>query len=236
MSKILRILTQDGNKNQAPSSKAGAALANDDGNPMTEPTGTITDQMRNSDQRVRLSGDGETHGDYRTADAAIAAMERLKDQPFFITCGFTKPHAAPAAPSKFYDLYPAVKQTLLTLQPIQRPPKAFRWQHSRNRILTCFGIEKQKQPTLASLCGLTPPADLQGHDLKALLEDPSTKWTHPAFSVAGSATNLHRSVRIDQWRYIEWSGKDGGAALIDEANDPREQVNLINSLHYKIGI
>jgi hypothetical protein len=39
---------------------------------------------------------------------------------------------------------------------------------------------------------------------------------------------LHRSVRIDRWRYIEWSGKDGGAALIDETNDPREQVNLIN--------
>jgi iduronate 2-sulfatase len=117
---------QDGNKNQAPSSKAGAALANDDGKPMTEPTGTITDQMRNSDQRIRLSGDGETHGDYRTADAAIAAMERLKDKPFFITCGFTKPHAAPAAPTKFYDLYPAEKKTLpADFAAYPTPPKGF---------------------------------------------------------------------------------------------------------------
>lgn len=38
---------QDGNKNPAPRNKAGAALVNDDGKPMTEATGIVTDQMRN---------------------------------------------------------------------------------------------------------------------------------------------------------------------------------------------
>jgi len=83
-------------------------------------------------------------------------------------------------------------------------------------------------PTLAALCGLTPPTDLPGHDLKPVLGDPSATWTHPAFSVAGNAANPHRSVRVDRWRYIEWSGKDGGAALIDETNDPHEQTNLVD--------
>lgn len=314
---------QANNKTQAPSNKSGAALANDDGKPMTEPTGVVTDQMRNSDQRIRLSGNGESHGDYRTADAAIAAMERLRDQPFFITCGFTKPHAAPAAPSRFYDLYPAETQALpADFAAYPTPPKGFppaaltkqnidlfwnrearaeearlmlqsyrasvswvdwnvgrvleqldklglrektivvfwgdhgyhlgemgKWSkhgslfETGTRVPMMISVPGSKGngsvvaspvqtldifPTLASLCGLTPPADLQGHDLKVLLEDPLTKWTHPAFSVAGSAANLHRSVRVDQWRYIEWSGKEGGAALIDETNDPREQINLIN--------
>ena len=83
-------------------------------------------------------------------------------------------------------------------------------------------------PTLAALCGLTPPASLDGHDLRPLLDDPAAPWDHPAFTVAGRANNLHRAVRDERWRYIELSGPDGGAALIDEKADPHERTNLIN--------
>ncbi len=306
-----------------PAKSASAAEAIDDGKPMTEATGVVTDQMRNSDQRVKLPGNGESHGDYRTVDAAIAAMERLKDQPFFITCGFTKPHAAPTAAARFYDLYPAEKQTLpIDFAAYPTPPKGFpaaaltkqnidlfwnreataveaklmlqsyrasvswvdwnvgrvmeqldklglrektivvfwgdhgyhlgemgKWSKHASlfevgtRVPMMISVPGSKwngsvvsspvqtldlYPTLAALCGLTPPTDLSGHDLKPVLVDPSATWTHPAFSVAGNAANLHRSVRVDRWRYIEWSGKDGGAALIDETNDPHEQSNLVD--------
>ena len=58
-----------------------------------------------SDRIVVLEGNGEGHGDYHTADHTIANLRKYKDQPFFIACGFVKPHSPPTAPQKFFDLY-----------------------------------------------------------------------------------------------------------------------------------
>ncbi|HEU5396786.1 MAG TPA: sulfatase, partial [Verrucomicrobiae bacterium] len=58
-----------------------------------------------SDRIVVLDGNGEAHGDYHTADRTIENLRRLKDQPFFIACGFVKPHSPPTAPQKFFDQY-----------------------------------------------------------------------------------------------------------------------------------
>lgn len=58
-----------------------------------------------SDRLVILDGNGEGHGDYKTADHTIANLRKYKDQPFFIACGFVKPHSPPTAPQKFFDLY-----------------------------------------------------------------------------------------------------------------------------------
>jgi iduronate 2-sulfatase len=38
-------------------------------------------------------------------DKAIAAMQRVKDKPFFLAVGFRKPHLSFDAPQKYYDLY-----------------------------------------------------------------------------------------------------------------------------------
>jgi arylsulfatase A-like enzyme len=62
-----------------------------------------------SDRIVVLDGNGEGHGDYRTADRTIENLRKYKDQPFFIACGFVKPHSPPTAPQKFFDLYDAEK-------------------------------------------------------------------------------------------------------------------------------
>jgi arylsulfatase A-like enzyme len=43
--------------------------------------------------------------DGQIADAALEALERLKDQPFFLGVGFNKPHLPFAAPSRYWDLY-----------------------------------------------------------------------------------------------------------------------------------
>jgi arylsulfatase A-like enzyme len=58
-----------------------------------------------SDRIVVLDGNGEAHGDYHTADRTIENLRKYKDQPFFIACGFVKPHSPPTAPQKFFDLY-----------------------------------------------------------------------------------------------------------------------------------
>ena len=58
-----------------------------------------------SDRIIVLEGDGESHGDYKTATQAIKYLEQYKDQPFFLAVGFVKPHSPPTAPRKFFDLY-----------------------------------------------------------------------------------------------------------------------------------
>ena len=58
-----------------------------------------------SDRIIILDGNGEGHGDYHTADRTIENLQKYKDQPFFIACGFVKPHSPPTAPQKFFDLY-----------------------------------------------------------------------------------------------------------------------------------
>ncbi|MEK7830389.1 MAG: sulfatase [Acidobacteriota bacterium] len=66
----------------------------------------------NSDRIIKLQGDGETHGDYRSATRAIEYLEKYKDRPFFLALGFAKPHSPPTAPQKMFDLYDAGKMPL----------------------------------------------------------------------------------------------------------------------------
>jgi arylsulfatase A-like enzyme len=65
-----------------------------------------------SDRFIVLDGNGERDGDYRVADRAIAFLRQSKDKPFFLGCGFAKPHSPPAAPQRFYDLYDLEKISL----------------------------------------------------------------------------------------------------------------------------
>lgn len=74
-------------------------------------TGAVSDRPRTvqnqqtSDRRVVLEGDGESHGDHKTAERAMDYLRRYQDKPFFLACGFTKPHSPPTAPQRFYDMY-----------------------------------------------------------------------------------------------------------------------------------
>ena len=82
-------------------------------------------------------------------------------------------------------------------------------------------------PTLADLCGLDPPADLEGLSLKPLLDDPDRPWKRAAFSQVEWEGRIYgRTVRTDRYRYIEWRGDGGGEELYDHAEDPREFTNL----------
>jgi len=64
---------------------------------------------RRSDQWIVLKGKGEEHGDYKAADRAIRYLREHKGEPFFMGCGFVKPHSPPEAPQSFYDQWDVSK-------------------------------------------------------------------------------------------------------------------------------
>ncbi len=53
-------------------------------------------------------------GDWHTVDYCIKQLRKDHDKPFFIACGFIKPHLPWAVPRKYYDMFP--------LEDIQLPP------------------------------------------------------------------------------------------------------------------
>ena len=85
-------------------------------------------------------------------------------------------------------------------------------------------------PTLADLCGLKSPADLQGKSLAPLLKNPDASWNKSAFTQVTRVVNgqmiMGRSVRTEKWRYTEWNEGKDGIELYDHTRDPDEFVNL----------
>lgn len=58
----------------------------------------------------------EAYGDGRLAAKTVADLQRLKEagEPFFLVCGFVRPHLPFNAPKKYWDLYDAEKLSLAT--------------------------------------------------------------------------------------------------------------------------
>jgi uncharacterized sulfatase len=85
-------------------------------------------------------------------------------------------------------------------------------------------------PTLADLCGLKPPPNLEGFTLRPLLKNPKARWTHPAMTQQarnrGANQIMGYSVRSDRWRYTEWDEGKQGSELYDHDTDPHEWTNL----------
>lgn len=52
-------------------------------------------------------GNDDDQPDGQIAAATVAMIEQLGDKPWFIGCGFMKPHDPFIAPKKYFDLYPA---------------------------------------------------------------------------------------------------------------------------------
>ena len=92
-------------------------------------------------------------------------------------------------------------------------------------------------PTLAELCGIEPPANLQGQSLAPMLRDPSVAgrgWAITQVSrrrgggkKSGVSNNFYGySLRTPRWRYTEWDEGRHGRELYDHDDDPRELANL----------
>jgi iduronate 2-sulfatase len=64
-----------------------------------------------SDRATPLPTDGSDLPDSKVADRAIEALRRFaaSGEPFFLGCGFAKPHSPLDAPARFFDLYDVAK-------------------------------------------------------------------------------------------------------------------------------
>lgn len=90
-------------------------------------------------------------------------------------------------------------------------------------------------PTLAQLCGLEPPKNLEGTSFVPLLDNPARPWKRAVFTVVarsgrtvgentGTTASLGRTVFDSRWRYTIWP--DGSSQLYDHHHDPFEVENL----------
>ncbi len=96
-------------------------------------------------------------------------------------------------------------------------------------------------PTLAELCGVKAPSNVQGQSLVSMLKEPDSVgrgWAitqvvrggGPRRQGAGQAAGDKRffgySLRTPRWRYTEWDAGQQGRELYDHEADPREITNL----------
>ena len=91
-------------------------------------------------------------------------------------------------------------------------------------------------PTLAELCGVKSPSNLQGQSLVPMLKDPSFAgrgWAlSPVVRGGKGARFFGYSLRTPRWRYTEWDEGRRGRELYDHDADPREITNLaVDSAH-----
>jgi uncharacterized sulfatase len=264
---------------------------------------------------LAAGGTDDEQTDGLVAAEVIKLLEANKDKPFFLACGFYRPHCPYVAPKAYFDLY-ARDRVKLPEEPADHrkyipPPalasvnpyplfgvpeekarealRAYRATVSfvdaqlgrvlaaldrlklADRTVVVFwsdhgyltgqhGLWKKQSlfeesarvplvvydprakgngkpcgrtvelvdlyPTLADLCGVTPPAALHGASLKPLLDDPAAARDRPAFTQVWRQTYPGHSVRTERWRYTEWDNGYKGVELYDHAADPHEWTNL----------
>ncbi|MDF1826425.1 MAG: sulfatase [Verrucomicrobiales bacterium] len=83
-------------------------------------------------------------------------------------------------------------------------------------------------PTTAALCGLPVPESLQGKNIAALLDDPTTEIRDAAFSVAPMRKGF--LLRTQDHSFIQYKeDASGGIELFDVHEDPDGYTNLAES-------
>ena len=101
-------------------------------------------------------------------------------------------------------------------------------------------------PTLAELCNVTTPDNLQGQSLVPMLKDPSyvgRGWALTQVTRGGNRRDARSdneserpyfgySLRTPRWRYTEWDGGNLGIELYDHDNDPSELTNLAGNVQH----
>jgi iduronate 2-sulfatase len=106
--------------------------------------------------------------DGKIADEVIKLLEANKDKPFFLGCGFFRPHTPYVAPKKYFDMYPADKLELPKVPDDHRksaPEAAFRSAKPEQDKMT----DTQRRQALQAYYASTTFMDAQvGRVLEAL--------------------------------------------------------------------
>lgn len=99
-------------------------------------------------------------------------------------------------------------------------------------------------PTLAELCGLEPPEELEGTSLVPILQNPKvkirdyalTQTPRPNYLRGSMPQQMGYSLRTEHFRYIEWrnfaTGNVEARELYDHQSDPGELVNVAGKQTY----
>ena len=89
-------------------------------------------------------------------------------------------------------------------------------------------------PTLADLCGLPTPPQLEGVSVRPLLARPERAWKTAAFSLYPRHNAQGFSLRSGAWRYVEWRRGDAVVAreLYDHSDSPIANANLADLPQY----
>ncbi|MGB4738919.1 MAG: sulfatase [Fuerstiella sp.] len=96
--------------------------------------------------------------------------------------------------------------------------------HSLTELLDLY-------PTVASLCGLEVPPNIQGKDISAMLDDPTVTVREAAFSVAPMRKAF--LLREQKWAFIQYNeDTSGGIELFDTEADPQQFTNLAGSAEH----
>lgn len=88
-------------------------------------------------------------------------------------------------------------------------------------------------PTLAELCGLTPPATIDGRSLVPLLKDPKAPWESTAITGLcdkGKTDLAYVSIRHELGRYTRYGSEE--EEFYDTTKDPHEWTNQIDNPKY----
>jgi uncharacterized sulfatase len=154
----------------------------------------------------------------------LAALDRLHlaDQTIVVLWGDHGFHLGEHGLWRKNNLYEeATRVPLIVSTPSQR-----------SRGQSCAGLVEllDLYPTLAELCGLTPPAAVEGKSLVPLLADPHRPGKPVVFTqverIEEWKTFMGYSARTQRWRYTEWDQAREGIELYDHEMDPHEYVNL----------
>jgi iduronate 2-sulfatase len=86
-------------------------------------------------------------------------------------------------------------------------------------------------PTLAALCNIQTPENIQGQSLVPMLSDPNEKgrgWalTQVVRRKGKGESFFGYSLRTPRWRFTEWDEGRQGCELYDHDSDPEEITNL----------
>ena len=88
---------------------------------------------------VIAEGDDLVHADGMAANHAIEFLQRNRDQPFFLACGFVRPHVPLVAPKQYFDQYDRASMIapIVPADDLEDVPKVIR-NYKRNS--TTYGV------------------------------------------------------------------------------------------------